>query len=188
MRIGVVSDTHGYFDPRLLEFLAGVEGILHAGDVGSQNVLDELARIAPLHAVRGNVDPDSLDLPPALTRQFEDVRVEVIHQLPMQQSELQKWADGELLPTIYPARRDAFLKAFGEMTRVVIFGHTHRPCLLAVGHRLFFNPGSAGARRFSLPRSCGILEVFPRGVRGTLVSLERYNERLPSRVWLPVGG
>ena len=188
MKIGVVSDTHGYFDPRLPELLAGVDAILHAGDVNSQDVLDELARIAPLHAVRGNVDPDSLGLPPSLTRQFEDVWVEVLHQLPMQPSELQKWADGQLLPTIYPARRNAFLKSFGEKTQVVIFGHSHQPCLLAVGHRLFFNPGSAGPRRFSLPRCFGILEVFPRGVRGTLVSLERYNERLPSRVWLPVGG
>jgi hypothetical protein len=188
MKIGVISDTHGFVDPRLAELLAGVEAILHAGDVGSQEVLDELGRIAPLHAVRGNVDPAQLDLPLARTAQFESVQVQLVHQLPVPPAELQKWSDGALLGKMHPERRDAFLKNFGEATRAVVFGHSHQPCLLTVGHKLFFNPGSAGKQRFSFPRCCGLLEIFPRGVRGTLLSLERYNERLPGKVWLPIGG
>lgn len=187
MKIGVMSDTHGYFDPRLPELLAGAEVILHAGDIGSQEVLDELARIAPVRAVRGNVDPVELDLAPSLTARFESVQVELIHQLTVPQSELQAWSDGALLQKMHPERRDAFLKTFDGATRVVVFGHSHQPCLLTLGHTLFFNPGSAGPRRFSLPRCCALLEIFPRGVRGTILSLERYNERLPGKVWLPVG-
>jgi putative phosphoesterase len=186
MKIGVLADTHGYFDLRLPDCLAGVEAILHTGDVGSPEVLDALGRIAPVHAIRGNMDPPELDLPLSLSLRFEDVQVEARHQLPVPQTELQAWSDGELLGRMHPERREAFLKTFDAATRVVIFGHSHQPCLLTLGHRLFFNPGSAGKQRFSLPRSCGLLEVFPRGVRGTVVSLERHCERLPGEVWLPV--
>ncbi len=187
MKIGVVSDTHGYFDPRLPELLAGVEVILHAGDVGSEEVLDRLARITQVHAVRGNVDPVSSNFPLSRALQFENVQVELMHQLPVSQAELQAWSDVALLQKIHPERRNALLKSFDHLTRVVIFGHSHQPCLLSVGHKLFFNPGSAGKQRFSLPRCCGLLEIFPRGVRGTIVSLERYNQRLPAKVWLPIG-
>jgi putative phosphoesterase len=188
MKIGVISDTHGYFDLRLNEALAGVDAILHAGDVGTQSVLDELAKIAPVHAVRGNVDTSSLGLPPSLKLKLEDVQVEVLHQLALPQAELEKWSDGAMLEKLHPERREAFLKSFQDDTHVVVFGHSHQPCLLTLGHRLFLNPGSAGKQRFSLPRSYALLEVFPRGVRGTVASLERYNERLPGKVWLPVGG
>ena len=186
MKIGVVSDTHGFFDPRLKELLAGAEAILHAGDVGSPEVLDELEKIAPVHAVRGNVDAASLKLKPSLTKRFEGVQVEMMHALPVPQSELEYWTDGALLGKMQPERRDAFLKAFDPKSRVVVFGHSHQPCLLTLGHTLFFNPGSAGHKRFSLPRSLGVLEIFPRGVRGAILSLERYNEKLPAKVWLPV--
>jgi len=188
MQIGVISDTHAYLDPRLVEMLAGVDAIIHGGDVGSAKVLEDLGGIAKVHAVRGNVDTDELGLPPSLKMQFENVQVEVRHQLPFPQVELEAWSDGELLGKMQPERRDAFLKTFDETTRVVIFGHSHKPCLVTMGHKLFFNPGSAGQQRFSLPRCFGLLEIFPRGVRGSLASLERYNERLPAQVWLPVGG
>jgi hypothetical protein len=188
MKIGVVADTHGYFDLRLAELLTGVDAILHAGDVGSQQVLDELEKIAPVQAIRGNVDPEALRLPLSLTRKFEDIQVEILHQLPVPPAELEKWSDGSMLGKMHPERRDAFLRSFGDLTRVVIFGHSHKPLLLTLGHKLFLNPGSAGQQRFSLPRCCGLLETFPRGVRGTVLSLERYNERLPGKVWLPIGG
>ncbi len=187
MKIGVVSDTHGFFDPHLRDILAGVEEILHAGDVGSEEVMDGLARIAQVHAVRGNVDPPSSNFPLSRTLRFENVQVELVHQLAVPQSELQAWSDAALLQKIHPERREALLKSFDDSTRVIIFGHSHQPCLLTVGHKLFFNPGSAGTQRFSLPRCCGVLEIFPRGVRGTVVSLERYNQRLPAKVWLPIG-
>ncbi len=186
MRVGVVSDTHGYLDPQLEEILAGVEAILHAGDVGSAEVLEALRDVATIHAVRGNVDPAELNLPPSRLLRFEHVQIEMEHQLPVPQSELQAWSDGALLRKVHPERCDRFLKNFDEQTHVVIFGHSHQPCLITIGHKLFFNPGSAGRRRFSLPRCCGLLEIFPRGVRGSMISLERHNERLPAKVWLPV--
>jgi uncharacterized protein len=186
MKIGVVSDTHGFVDPRLLELLAGSDAILHGGDVGSEEVLEELKRIAPVHAVRGNVDSTSLKLPPSLRRTFEGVQVEIQHELPVPQGELEHWADGALLGKMQPERRDTFLNNFDAATRVVVFGHSHQPCLVTIGHTLFFNPGSAGHKRFSLPRCFGFLEIFPRGVRGDIVSLDRHNERLPAKVWLPV--
>ena len=188
MKIGVVADTHGYFDLRLNELLEGVDAILHAGDVGTREVLDELQKIAPVHAVRGNVDPEALGLPLSLSREFEGIPVEVFHQLAVPQGELEKWSDGSMLGKIHPERRDKFLQNFAAGTRVIIFGHSHMPSLLTLGHKLFFNPGSAGQQRFSLPRCCGLLEMFPRGVRGTVLSLERLNEKLPGKIWLPVGG
>jgi uncharacterized protein len=186
MQIGVVSDTHGFVDPRLVELLAGTEAILHGGDVGSEEVLDELQKIAPVLAVRGNVDSGSLKLPPTLKRTFEGLQVEIHHELPVPQGELEHWADGALLGKMQPERREAFLKSFDEASRVVVFGHSHQPCLVTLGHTLFFNPGSAGTKRFSLPRCFGLLEIFPRGVRGSIVSLERHNEKLPAKVWLPL--
>ncbi len=186
MKLGVVSDTHGYFDPRLLELLAGADAILHAGDVGSGEVLTELGQIAKVCAVSGNVDPPELDLPPSSTLQFEGIQVEILHQLAVPQEELKAWADGALLPRRFPDRREAFLNGFDEATRVVVFGHSHQPCLLALGNRLFFNPGSAGLQRFSFPRCAGILDIFPRGVQGAILELEEYNGTLPAKLWLPL--
>jgi putative phosphoesterase len=188
LKIAVVSDTHGFFDPRLKELLAGVDSILHGGDVGSQDVLAEFQQIALVRAVRGNVDSAGLHLPLSLTLQFEGVQVELKHVLEVPQSELEHWADGALLGRVQPERLEAFLEAFADKTRVVVFGHSHKPCLVTLRHILFFNPGSAGPKRFSLPRSYGLLEIYPRGVRGSIMSLERQNEKLPAKVWLPVGG
>jgi uncharacterized protein len=187
MKIGVVSDTHGYFDPQLAEVLAGVDAILHAGDVGSSEVLDDLRQIAKVYAVQGNVDSAEMDLLPSLTVRFANLVVEIQHQLPVPQQELENWADGALLPRLKPERSAKFLESFDPATRVVVFGHSHLPCLLTIGHRLFFNPGSSGKRRFRLPRCFGILEVFPRGVRGSIIGLEGEGGRLPADVWLPLG-
>jgi uncharacterized protein len=189
MKIGVVSDTHGYFDPRLSLRLDGVDEILHAGDVGSMEVLGYLGAIAPVHAVQGNTDAYPLDFPPTITRHCEGVGIYVMHELPKPQSTLDAWAQAPHL-NVKPARhRDRFLESFPADCRVVVFGHSHEPCLDVVAGRLFFNPGSAGKKRFSLPRCCGVLELTPQGVRATILSLERYNnEDLPAEVWLPLGG
>jgi putative phosphoesterase len=188
VKIGVVSDTHGFSDPRLQALLAGVEVILHAGDVGNQEVLHELERIAPVRAVRGNVDHPQLGLPLTATSRFGVVQVEIVHQLPVSQTELEKWANHPRLGELGPRGRDAFLRSFDHKTRVVIFGHSHEPCAVVLAGKLFFNPGSAGKQRFSLPRCCGLLEVSPKGVEATILSLERYNRKLPEKVCLPVGG
>ncbi|HKT11901.1 MAG TPA: metallophosphoesterase family protein [Terriglobia bacterium] len=187
MKIGLVSDTHGYFDPNLPELLAGVDSILHAGDVGSRKVLDDLGHIAGLRVVRGNVDPVELNLPPSLKMRFENVQIEMLHQLPVPQDELEQWSDGSPLHRQNPNRISAFLENFDPETKVVVFGHSHRPCLLTVGHKLFFNPGSSGMKRFSLPRCVGLMEVFPRGVRGSIIGLEGQDGSLPGNVWLPLG-
>lgn len=187
MKIGVVSDTHGLFDPCLKDLLAGVGAILHAGDVGTHEVLDELEQIARVHAVRGNVDGVGLNLPPSLTLRFGDVQVELLHTLAVSQAELESWSDRALIKKMRRQRRESFLKSFGVDTRVVVFGHSHQPCLLILDHMLFFNPGSAGKRRFSVPRCCGLLEFSPEGAEATILPLESYNQVLPGKVWLRFG-
>jgi putative phosphoesterase len=186
MKIGVVSDTHGFFDPALRQLLAGVDEILHAGDVDSQDVLDDLTEIAPVEAVRGNVDPADLNLPLSLTSRFESIQVEMRHILPVPQSELVAWSDGASVGKVRPRRFEGFLKNFDKETRVVIFGHSHEPCLITIGQTLFFNPGAAGKKRFSLPRCCGLLEISPRGIRGTIRALEGEDKSLPEEVRLPI--
>jgi uncharacterized protein len=186
MRIGVVSDTHGYFDSRLQQVLAGVELILHAGEVGSEGILDQLAAIAPVRAVRGNVDPPDLNLPPALRLACSGVLIEMLHVLPAPQSELEEWARLISPGGKVPTRRGAFSKSFDESTRVVVFGHSHKPCLVALGQRLFFNPGSAGRRRFSLPRCCGLLELVPRRIRASIELLEKYNDVVPPGILMDI--
>jgi putative phosphoesterase len=186
MRIGVVSDTHGYFDPRLHDVLAGVEAILHAGDVDSPDILEELQQIAPVHAVRGNVDGNELSLPLTRTFHFEGVQIEMQHILSAQPSELEAWSDQACAGKPIPKRRTQLLNSFDPATRVVIFGHSHQPCLIPIAQKLFFNPGSAGKRRFSLPRCCGLLEISPHEIEGSLLSLEPGNINLPGRVRMPI--
>jgi uncharacterized protein len=184
MTIGVVSDTHGYFDPCLREVLTGVDVILHGGDVGSPEVLDELQRIAPVYAVRGNVDSPASTLPLSLTLNFAWLQVEITHILPVPQSELEEWADLAPRNGKPPRRSERLLRTFSESTGAIVFGHSHTPCLVNLGGILFFNPGSAGKKRFSLPRTCGLLEVSPDYLRATIKPLERYNGELPARIQL----
>lgn len=184
MKIGVVSDTHGYFDPRLAEVLAGVEFILHAGDVGRQEVLDELATIAPVRAVRGNVDSETLGLPPSLALSFGNAAIAIQHILPVPQSELEIWAKGERPRGPRSKRRESFLKSFDDGVRVVIFGHSHEPCLVTLSRILFFNPGSAGKKRFALPRTCGVLEIDSHKARASIIQLESSHDAISSEVRL----
>ncbi len=186
MRIGVVSDTHGYFDPQLPTFLKGVDEILHAGDVGSMVVLDQLQAIAPVQAVRGNIDADGSELAPTVTRSFGGVEIHMLHALADPQSTLRDWARRPAGNSAEQCRR--FLESLPERSQVVIFGHSHLPCALILGEKLFFNPGSAGKKRFSLPRCCGMLEFSPQGVHATFLGLERYNQDLPEGLWLTSGG
>jgi putative phosphoesterase len=188
MKIGVISDTHGYFDPQLSDRLAGVDVILHAGDVGSRGVLDDLGRIAPLRPVRGNVDPPESDLPLSLKLSFGQVQVEILHILPRSQSEVQEWSDASSERHGPAPRGRTLLKCFDDSTRVVIFGHSHQPHLSALGQVLFFNPGSAGKKRFSLPRSCGFLELTANRIVGWIELLEKYNGGVPCRIQIDLKG
>jgi len=201
VRVGVVSDTHGFFDPRLKDLLAGVDVILHGGDVGSEEVLDALNRIAPVRAVRGNVDSPDLGLPLSLKLSLESLQIEMMHILPIPQSLLEEWSDAALPGGRPPQRSEKFLATFDEATGVGVFGHTHQPCLTTLGDRLFFNPGSAGKKRFDLPRCCGLLEILrgqvqtsadgslrhlPDSIRASIELLEKYNGVLPPRIELDI--
>ena len=187
MKIGVVSDTHAYFDPLLPLVLAGVDEILHAGDVGPVELLGQLRAIAPVRAVRGNIDGPSDELPPTLSRGYANIGIYMLHQLPAEQSALRDWAGAKPPKGRQAERCREFLRNFPDTCRVVIFGHSHEPCAQVIAGKLFFNPGSAGKRRFHLPRCCGMLDVSPEGVRATILCLERYNGDLPGDVWLPAG-
>lgn len=152
-RIGLISDTHGLLRPGVHDALVGVQLILHAGDVVGDEILDELALIAPIRAVFGNCDfPDD----PRLTRSIEleigGVRIHVSHGHEL----------GVPTPELLLARYEA---------DVIVYGHTHKPLVQRVGDRLVVNPGAAGPKRFRLEPSVGILELSPEGVQAIIVSL-----------------
>jgi len=152
--IGLISDTHGLLRPEVFGALAGVEQILHAGDVGGDEILDELGAIAPVLAVRGNTDPpDDPRLPDERTLMVGDVRVHVSHGHEV----------GPPTPARLLARYDA---------DVLIYGHTHRPLVVAQDGRWVVNPGAAGARRFDLRPSVARLRVTGRAVEVEVVELE----------------
>ena len=157
MRVGVVSDTHGYLDPRLPRALAGVAAILHAGDVGSEAVLDALRRIAPVYAVRGNNDDKlgglGLSLHADVT--LGGVRIHVVHQLPHAEP-----ADG---------------------TAVVVFGHSHRTLIEDRGGVLFVNPGAAGRAGFHRVQTVAVLRCARGRVSDAGIVELGARESLPRR-------
>lgn len=138
MKIGVVSDTHGLFRPEVADALAGVERILHLGDVGKACILEELGKIAPVTAVRGNVDREGScsELPETDVTLIADRYVYMLHNL-------------ETLHLDPAAGKFA----------AVLFGHTHIPNFYLRKGVLYFNPGSCGPRRFNLPVTVGLIEV-----------------------------
>jgi uncharacterized protein len=138
MRVGVISDTHGLVRPEALAALAGSELIVHAGDVGGPEVLDALERIAPVRAVRGNNDNGAW-----ASRLPESDFVEV---------------GGHTLYVIHDVK-ELDLDPASSGVAAVIAGHSHRPRNEVVHGVLFFNPGSAGPRRFSLPISVGRIDA-----------------------------
>jgi len=153
MLIGLVSDTHGLVRPELHTVLAGVELILHAGDVGGHDVLDELGLIAPVLAVYGNTDmPGDPRLAAAIDQTFDDVTVHVSHG-----HEVGSPTPEKLLAR-YPAQ-------------VIVYGHTHRQLISHADGRLAVNPGAAGARRFKLEPSVALLRLEGDRVAVELVEL-----------------
>ena len=144
MKIGVISDTHGYLDPSIPALFAGVEHILHAGDIGSAKIILDLEQIAPVTAVLGNTDslPGFREFELVILDQLKFILHHIVHP-PALVETLQKRLDR-------------------ERPHVVIFGHTHKPYCERIGDTLFFNPGYAGQDRFGLKRTLGIL-VADRG-------------------------
>jgi len=153
--IGVVSDTHGYLDPRVPEILEGVDHILHAGDIGDAAIIEELSNIAPVTTVRGNNDragPASL-FPEEVTLELAGRTVYLTHQVKV------------------PRESDDAANGFYASIDVVVFGHSHIALQKTLGPVLFFNPGSAGKRRFKTVPSIGRLELTEEGVRGVIIPL-----------------
>jgi putative phosphoesterase len=157
VRVGLVSDTHGLFEPRLARLFEGCDLVLHAGDVVGPAILRELGRIAPVRAVRGNNDlgPEHEALPEMDWVELAALTALVVHDI---------GARGRLAP---PVRR-ALARRPAEL---VVHGHSHRPRAALEGGILFVNPGSAGPRRFTLPRAAGILTATGRHVAVELVDL-----------------
>jgi uncharacterized protein len=152
--IGLISDTHGLLRPRVHEALAGVELILHAGDVGGDEILDELQLIAPVLAVYGNTDaPGQPRLAESIERTIGGVSIHVSH--------------GHEVGSPTPARLLARYTA-----QVIVYGHTHRQHVAEVGGRLVVNPGAAGAKRFKLEPSVGRLTIRDGRAEVELIALE----------------
>ena len=155
--IGVISDTHGQFDPKIPAIFKSVSHILHAGDIGDLQVLGKLEKIAPVTAVWGNVDEGNV--PPGVdeekTLQLCGLRIFMIHILgsPLRLNKVLQQRIGQVQPDI------------------VVFGHSHKPLIERHGKVLYFNPGSAGPKRFSLPRSVGLLRVQQGKPHGELIYL-----------------
>jgi putative phosphoesterase len=149
--IGVVSDTHGLLRPQAVEALRGSDRILHAGDVGAPEILEALKQIAPVIAIRGNVDtaPWATTLPLTEVLEVGGVSLYMLHDL---------------------AQLD--LKPQAARFRVVVYGHSHKPKIEERNGVLYFNPGSAGPRRFSLPVSVGKLTVTAGQVNTELIELK----------------
>ena len=144
--IGLISDTHGLVRPEAIAALAGVDLIVHAGDVGAASVLDALRAIAPVHAVHGNVDLADGTLAGSIDLDLAGVRVHISHGHEL----------GSPTPERLAARYDA---------DVIVFGHTHKPLVVSVGRTLVVNPGAAGPRRFKLQPSVALLTLPERDVR-----------------------
>jgi uncharacterized protein len=149
-RIGVISDTHRLVRLEALAALEGVEHIIHAGDIGSQTVIDALRRIAPVSAIRGNVDAGDW------ARQFPETAVVEL--------------GGVLIYILHDIKKlDLDPRAAGFSA--IIYGHSHEAALQMRDGVLYFNPGSAGTRRFHLPVTVGYLTIDQGKITGEIIHL-----------------
>ena len=150
--VGVISDTHGLLRSEALEELRGVETIVHAGDVGDPQILAQLRQVAPVTAVRGNIDTSAWGklLPKTDILEIGGLNLYVLHNI--QELDLDPTAAG---------------------FAAVIFGHSHQPLVEWRKDVLFFNPGSAGPKRFTLPVSVGRLTIVNRGLKAEWIDLTK---------------
>ena len=154
IRIGLISDTHGMLRASVHTALAGVDVILHAGDVGGDEILDELALIAPVHAVYGNTDaPGQPRLAESLDLSYGGLRVHVSH--------------GHEVGSPTPAK---LLETYAA--EVIVYGHTHRQLVTRAGERLVVNPGAAGARRFKLEPSVAVMTIADGRAEVEIIALD----------------
>ncbi len=148
--VGIVSDTHGLLRPEVLTALAGCEQILHAGDVGKADVFERLCLLAPMFAVRGNVDRGAWAdiLPETLTVTVCKIRIHLLHDL-----------------------QALAVDSLEEQIDLIVSGHSHRPAIRETAGVIYLNPGSAGPRRFSLPVTLARLTVDQAGIRVELIDV-----------------
>jgi hypothetical protein len=151
MRVAVISDTHGLLRPEALSALHGADHILHAGDVGDRAILDALRAIAPVTAIRGNIDEGGScgHLPPTELVELNGRSIYMLHDV---------------------KRLDLNPEAAG--IAAVVFGHSHKPLVEQRRGVLFLNPGSAGPRRFELPVTVAWLHIEAGGLRAQIVQLD----------------
>ncbi len=147
--VGVISDTHGLLRPEALTVLQGCDAIVHGGDIGKREVLDELREIAPVTAIRGNIDTWATDMPDSDVIEVESRRLFIVHDV------------NEL-------NLDPRAAGFD----MVISGHSHKPKVIEVDGVLFLNPGSAGPRRFSLPVTLALLTIAAERIEPRIVELD----------------
>ena len=151
LSLGVISDTHGLLRPEALAALAGSDAILHAGDVGKAEILEHLRQLAPLHAIRGNVDTGpfwAAALPETATLEIGGLRIHLVHD-----------------------RHDLTIDPVAERLSVVVSGHSHQPSIEERTGVLYLNPGSAGPRRFKLPITLARLHLREGRATAELVEL-----------------
>lgn len=150
MRVGVISDTHGLLRPEAIQALHGAEHILHAGDVGDPHILTQLQQIAPVTAIRGNIDEGGVcgHLPATEMIDLGGHSLYMLHDV--KQLDLNPEAAG---------------------IAAVIFGHSHKPAVEWRRDVLFLNPGSAGPRRFQLPVTVAWLEIKPAALNAKIITL-----------------
>lgn len=151
VRLGFISDTHGLLRPEAVRALEGCGAIVHAGDIGAPEILGELGRIAPVTAIRGNIDMAgwAARLPESVAVEFAGARVYVIHDV-----------------------HDLALDPSKAGFDIVVSGHSHKPGWHNQGGVLYVNPGSAGRRRFRLPVTLATLELEQRPWQPVFVDLE----------------
>jgi uncharacterized protein len=150
MKVGVISDTHGLLRPEAIEALRGAQHILHAGDVGEPAILDQLKQLAPVTAIRGNIDHSG---PCSALPEIEWVELAGCNLY--------------MLHDVHALDLDPVAAGI----QAVISGHSHKPLIECKKGVLYFNPGSAGPRRFSLPISLGFLEIGDGVIKPSLVEI-----------------
>jgi uncharacterized protein len=166
VRVGVIADTHGIFDPAIRRHFRGVDHILHAGDIGDRSVIEQLEQIAPVTAVSGNVDDDEQSgFPSEAIIELAGRRIAIRHIL---------YKGGKLT-------KDGRAFLARERPDICVFGHTHQAKVELIGKTLLFNPGSAGPQRFKLPRGLGILVLARRGITPKQILLDDKRAKVEPR-------
>ncbi len=159
MLVGVISDTHSRMHRRVFELFDGVDHIIHAGDIGEEEVLIDLRALAPVTVVQGNIDAfgPCAHYPERISATIEGVDIHLIHQVAPLEALLRsdRWTDDE-----HPR------------PQLLIYGHSHQGRLESIGSTLLFNPGSAGPRRFQRIPSVGLMTLKNGTVDARLIALE----------------